>query len=209
MNSATLYNLALIADDIYRNVSAGGEGRWNRLSDTYLQDDEGFNGALYECGANLVVAYRGTTATSLEDIKADLNIMADNLPKQFKSADELFLQGQQRNTSGKEILVVGHSLGGGLSQLVAAKHNVLGVSFNGPGMTAAAQHANISINSGKVLNVVLRWDPVSSFGQLIGKKLRLPNWEITEAHYQTTVIKAIEKSKYRDQTPAAVYDALE
>lgn len=209
MHPATLTELALIADDIYHAESSPGQERWSRLPNTLIEDDEGFDGALYDCGANLVVAFRGTTATSLEDIKADLNIMADNAPKQLKSADKLFALAQKKHSSNKEILIVGHSLGGGLCQLIAAKYSATGVSFNGPGMVDAAEDAGITVGNCTVLNVVLRWDPISSFGDLIGKKLRLPNPEsMWEAHYQTTVIKAVRESQYYNQTAIQVYDSI-
>lgn len=76
-------------------------------------------------------------------------------------------------------------------------------------MEEPAEDEGFSIDSCQVLNVVLRWDPVSSFGDRIGKKLRLPNpGSIFEAHSQDSVVKAVKKSGYKDQTSKQVYDAL-
>ena len=61
------------------------------------------------------------------------------------------------------------------------------------------------------LNIVLKNDPVSSFGTLIGKKLRLPNpdtsfslnpMKYAAAHKQANVIRAIRYSKYHSLAPS-------
>lgn len=206
----TLLDLALISSHIYHSDSGHPEavkakqGRpFKRLADAaVMEHSSGFQGAIYECGDTWIVAYRGTE--SWDDVKADLNIGVGNVPGQFVPAMQLFEKAQQIKNLSK-IIVTGHSLGGGLAQLVSANKVALGVTFNPPGMAGMAKKLSgkgYSFHSANVLNVVLRWDPVSEVGTLVGKKLRLPNSDVFGGHYISTVIKAIKTGGLANKDPA-------
>lgn len=207
----TLLDLALISMHIYHPEDAeakkAGEGRsFRRLAEAaVMQHSSGFQGAIYESGDELIVAYRGTE--SWEDIKADLNIGVGNVPDQFVPAMELFEKAQQVKSLSK-IIVTGHSLGGGLAQLVSANKVALGVTFNAPGMDGMSKKLagkGYSFHSANVLNVVLSRDPISSFGTSVGKKLRLSDssWHLI-THKMHHVIDAVKSSGHGIKRPADV-----
>ncbi len=212
----TLLDLARISAHIYYSdpghpdaIKAKQGANFKRLADAaVMEHHSGFQGAIYECGDEWIVAYRGTE--SWEDVKADINIGLGNVPDQFVPAMQLFEQAQQVKGLSK-IIVTGHSLGGGLAQLVSANKVALGVTFNPPGMAGMAKKLagkGYSFHSANVLNVVLRWDPVSEVGTLVGKKLRLPNNDFFGGHSIDTVIKAIKSSRYAGKHPNDVMKSV-
>lgn len=212
----TLLDLARISAHIYYSdpghpeaVKAKQGAAFKRLADAaVMEHSSGFQGAIYECGDTWIVAYRGTE--SWEDVKADINIGIGSVPDQFTPAMQLFEKAEQVKGISK-IIITGHSLGGGLTQLVSANKVALGVTFNPPGMAGMARKLaskGYSFHSANVLNVVLRWDPVSEVGTLVGKKLRLPNSDFFGGHSIDTVIGAIKRSSHAGKHPADVLKSV-
>ncbi len=67
---------------------------------------------------NVVVAFRGTQATSIKDVLADLKIVTGNLPEQTKYLDEIARYIDTLHA--KNVYSTGHSLGGYLAEYFAA-----------------------------------------------------------------------------------------
>jgi|GEM_PF-2295524 len=66
----------------------------------------------------------------------------------------------------KNVTIVGHSLGGFISQILAAENSLKAVTFNAPG----AGNYNPRLRSSKVRNITRRSDPVGQMGKHIGPK---------------------------------------
>lgn len=221
---ATILDLAHMSQAIYaknpRNrddpeVQPGAlSGNYSLLSEpqTFVEHHSGFEGGIFECGDTWVVCFRGTSPADKRDIGADVRLGMKLIPEQFFPAMALFERA--RLTHGTNVVITGHSLGGGLAQLVSAASTYPAVTFNAPGVKAVAETLSGStpfgFHAANCMNIVLKNDPVSSFGTLIGKKLRLPNpdsyfflnpLKYLEAHKQSSVIKAVRYSKYHSLTP--------
>jgi hypothetical protein len=176
----------------------------------------GFEGGIFECGQDWVVVFRGTKPSDKRDIKADLEIGLGDVPGQFHQAIQFF-EMAKRIKGDYRLYVAGHSLGGGLAQLVSAHTTYLGITFNAPGMKKLAQRLSkqsvFGFHSSNCLNVVLKNDPVSSFGTLLGKTLKLSNpgggfiigARQLKAHKQATVVSAVTLSPYHWRTPDEIY----
>lgn len=180
---------------------------------TFVQHHSGFEGGIFECGDTWVVCYRGTSPSDKRDIGADIKIGLKLIPDQFFPAMALFERA--RISHGNNVVITGHSLGGGLAQLVSAASTYPAVTFNAPGMQSVANGLEsktpFGFHAANCLNIVLRNDPVSSLGTMIGKKVQLPNpdggfffnpMKYANAHKQSSVIKAVRYSSYHSLTPS-------
>ncbi len=221
----TILDLANMCQAIYARdprdatdgkVKAGAlSGNYTLLGEaqTFIEHHSGFEGGIFECGDTWVVRYRGTRPSDSRDLKADLHIGLKRIPEQFYPAMALFERAKLSH--GSKVVVTGHSLGGGLAQLVSAASTHPGVTFNAPGMKSIADglagKTPWGFHAANCLNVVLKNDPVSHFGTLIGKKLQLPNpnggfalnpGKYAKAHKQSSVVKAIRYSQYHSMTPS-------
>lgn len=104
-------------------------------------------------------------------------------------------------------ILVGHSLGGGLVQLLCAKHGFKGVTFNAPPMRSVIdgrirfdigltnQQQDVARDTDLVVNYTTTYDPVSKVpGLFVGtnKKLFLPEYNPLTAHSMDSVLKAMD-----------------
>lgn len=174
--------LAMLADDVYSDDAASGAvAGFRRIPPSFRmnsanQRESSFYGAAYSNGRIGVIAYRGSKeARDWYDADVDIGIgrfPIDQLGDAydfFNSAKNLLVE-----SHGCERLVVtGHSLGGGLTQIVAASIAsvpVVGVTFNAPGVAGLTGPVNIPCkNEGNIFNYRARHDPVSLKGAHIGK----------------------------------------
>lgn len=193
---ATLLDLALIANDVYENVNSGPLNNYKRI----LQQKNGmdFFGAAYKGGEEGVIAFRGTDKIGRTDRDADLDIGFGKLPMdQLGDAFHFFTAARKKLSGCKKLIVTGHSLGGGLTQLVAAritKFAVKGVTFNAPGM-ANLHGGKIPLeNHLNIFNYRAERDPVSLIGAHIGSYPMIigHGW-----HSMDKLLLDISKSQYR------------
>jgi Cadherin-like domain/Bacterial Ig domain len=166
-------DLALLSSDAY-NEGAYGQGSvppgWVRIEVEQPAGaaESGFHATAYknELTGQVVIAYAGTN--DMKDITgSDFDVLLHNVPAQtafaIKFAEDAAKEAGLGDDLGS-ITYTGHSLGGGLAQLVAEANNAPAMTFNAPGMTFALSpedQANAA-NQTNITNVNLQLDVVSA-----------------------------------------------
>lgn len=169
---ATVLDCARISSDVYNasNLEAPG---WQRGA--VYQDQavgEGFFGATYSRGAEVVIAYRGSVER-VDWTDADADIARGALPlgqlaDAMSYANSVVRAATQRGIT--RVIITGHSLGGGLAQLSAAiRTNAAGVSFNAPGCRSLSGPVALNFCNNDVWNYRTMRDPVSLRGVHVGR----------------------------------------
>ena len=124
--------------------------------------DNGFSAtAFMDKSGNIVMAIRGSD--DVKDMVSD-HQMVDraDLPEQFANANAFYEKLRAENPDA-QILITGHSLGGALSQLVAAKHeDAFAVTFNAPGTAEIISKEDGLSDSGNIYNFVVEGDKISN-----------------------------------------------
>jgi len=108
---------------------------------------DGFQGGIWQNDTDVIVGCCGTNPKQLgklaSDLSADLKIGLRILPNQCSSARAM-LKEAKKIANGRRVSITGHSLGGGLSQVIGLWEEVPFVTFNAPAMkhVIAAAHFN-------------------------------------------------------------------
>ena len=109
---------------------------------------DGFQGGIWQNDSDVVVGCCGTNPGQIgkffSDISADIRIGVHILPNQCSSARDM-VRHAKSIARGRKVSVTGHSLGGGLAQVVAVWEGVPFVSFNAPAMKLTLQAAQVNI----------------------------------------------------------------
>lgn len=137
----------------------------------------------------LVVAYAGTDPGQSGDIKNDLQIGLGQIPGQVPQAQQFYnaavtaansqaVPGQSVSSS-----ITGHSLGGGLAQIIGAQQGVPTVTFNAPGMDGVvASNPSLGLSQGNSFPNITNYnnggDPVSKWSNQLGKTETIPGTEL-------------------------------
>ncbi|WP_282608136.1 hypothetical protein [Pelagibius sp. Alg239-R121] len=102
---------------------------------------DGFQGAIFQKGKDVVVSCCGTNPDQLgklfQDAIADIKIALGCIPSQANSAGKLIDEAKRLVGPDGRVTVTGHSLGGGLAQVCGITRNVPFVTFNAPAMRNA------------------------------------------------------------------------
>ena len=109
---------------------------------------DGFQGGIWQRGNDVVVGFCGTHLAQkygkgVNDVLADLKIGLRILPNQCKSARHL-VRAAKQIAKGRRVSVTGHSLGGGLAQVVGLWEQVPFATFNAPAMADVIKVAHFN-----------------------------------------------------------------
>lgn len=113
---------------------------------------DGFQGGIWQNATDVVVGCCGTNTKQkgkfIADLIADIKIALRILPSQCNSARKMVRAAKQIAGPHRRVSVCGHSLGGGLAQVVGVWEKVPFVTFNAPAMKTAIKTSKIGNTSG-------------------------------------------------------------
>ena len=97
----------------------------------------GYQGGIWQNSTDVVVGCCGTSLgnprKAVQDVAADLKIAAHMIPNQAYNARRM-VASAKAIAGGRRVSITGHSLGGGLAQVIAVWEGIPFVSFNAPPM---------------------------------------------------------------------------
>jgi hypothetical protein len=108
----------------------------------------GFKGCIYRSPDEVVVAFKGTGGgRGFQDVLADAKLAVGVIPREATAANILFEKAQKvfANSSNRPITIIGHSLGGGLAQVISHWYKVRFITFNAPPMGSCIQKAKLNL----------------------------------------------------------------
>ena len=158
---------AKISDLVYVNPIEGEYNKGYKTDYKFLESSankdsaEGFFGAAFAKDNNIVIAFRGTNSPFSDlngesiikrlkqagrDLEDDWSFLSNRwgishqpMP-QYQEALDFAKSIQQKYGLEKEIIITGHSLGGGMAQLVGIEFGYKVVSFDSPGTLSIARN---------------------------------------------------------------------
>lgn len=188
----TYLEYAAIAAAAYhpsRTATGSGFGRYSPMR----REMSGFQGAIYRRttagtnawvvgiagtqptdggGADVVadVGFGGAAGAILGPLGAALSLAgAILLSRQCVSAQQLVNEAQAAMGSGDTLSITGHSLGGGIAQIVAARTGISAMAFNPPAVTAVAGvSAAYGRTSPAITSLKVKNDPINFTGTMGG-----------------------------------------
>ncbi|MCG8696747.1 MAG: T9SS type A sorting domain-containing protein [Bacteroidales bacterium] len=167
--------------------------------------ESGFYASLYRnVNTNqYVLSYRGTEALSFRDWLADLNqVLSDmlNIPTTQYTHAVNFAREVKEEFGAENVILTGHSLGGGLAQTAALANGLKAVCFEAAGITNNTleeyeiDDTKLEINKQQILHVNVRWDPLSDFDG--GKNAEAPFSNTIQYGAATVWLKALPGTSY-------------
>lgn len=173
----TVYQLATLANAVYYPGQTL-VGDWRRMAHFGDDSSGGFFASLYGRGSLSVLAFRGTN--DAWDIGPDAEILLGSIPWQLPDA-QIAMSRTKYAVRSAPLALTGHSLGGALACLMAAKTGLPCVTFNAPGVARAyavsvrtpllppdpvttaidGAIALASVDTAKILNIRASYDVVS------------------------------------------------
>jgi len=137
----TVTTLAKLAEDAYSPIAFGADG-YSIIDDILTID--GLSANAYQKNNHIVIAIRGTDTqsnkeTTIKNFLGDTSFGTGTPNLQFiKYTVDIvdFLAGIAAQHSNADITLTGHSLGGGIAQLLGATANLRTITFDAPGPAA-------------------------------------------------------------------------
>ncbi len=220
----TVMDAALAAKSIYKNEDFEGftllGGFFDPKNDDRLGwakagDGGGGSAGIYKnnyTASQYVLAFRGSKGNKdwvVDDRQIVLNTRVDRVNDCIKYANQLIRQYDV--LGGKaSILVVGHSLGGFLAQVVGVMCNLPFITLNAPPAGRALSGHGTAWKFREGANLRVDWDPVSRApGTHIGPLITMKHYgfNIADAHKNAAVLKSVERSGYADSAARAFITA--
>jgi len=169
------------ADVTQRFLADPRHGHWAVADYQAGTPANGFQGAIFVSNREVICAYKGSkggirdkTTTGYDDWSVnDVQIALNRVPSQTPAALAFATVAHGIASGNKQLSLVGHSLGGGLAQLVGYSLQIPFVTFNAPGMRNNLPGVTWgSAHKVQGFNMILSTDPVGNFGLHIGKTER-------------------------------------
>jgi hypothetical protein len=179
MDALTTCDFAGLANAVYADEVLHWAG-FTRQS--YMFNGLGFAAALYtrKSGAktNFVLSYAGTDRKELDDWRADAGFAGINFRLLSQITGALEAVAHSRRFSQRDPLVLtGHSLGGGLAQIIAAFTGLPAVTFSAPTVSSVPNVEKAYLrDKPKIVNFRILNDPVNCsevMGHRIGAVITL------------------------------------
>ncbi|WP_426956979.1 hypothetical protein [Muricoccus radiodurans] len=182
----------------------------------------GYQGGIFENANEIVVAFSGTkgglTTAPVSQNSGNARIGVNVIPNMAGSAFAMVSWAKQ-NAWNRPISLVGHSLGGGLAQVVGNWSGLPFISFNGPGMKShlkmsafnifKPQQAVRSIRSQNTddsvgLCFTVKGDFVGEYGYHIGQEVVLTVTSAANKHSLDAIYTGLQAKGWRPKTPRDV-----
>ena len=182
-NMSAAYLSDLIYDEDQVNEATEGAEFTDPLNNTWRLEDflgepNGYQGAVFVNTETKQVMMISRGSEEWADAYANFQMGIGLVPDQYYSALKLLASARdiakEQGTSEKDILVAGHSLGGSVSQLVAAFGDLAAQTFNAYGpANFLPQLGLVDKTYDKIMNFVTKDDPVHVFAgsKMIGTTL--------------------------------------
>ncbi len=174
---ATNYETALMSQQAYEIDGGTPPDGWEIFVPPSQNDPTGFQGVAYRnlLTNEIVVAFRGTEIGESGDRIADLQIGLARIPDQYASARTFFYDNVLAQADADpsmeggnySVSLTGHSLGGGIAQLLGAETGLPTTTYNAPGVAdvwvnqpggaAGTSYSNIT-NINTAGDIVHLWD---------------------------------------------------
>ncbi len=134
----SIHTLAQLSQAVYdESPQAAG---WSRAAfkpeRSGVWEGDGFQGATFTRGDEVVFAFAGTDPSSHQDIRADLKLGLGMNTGQFRQAGEFLDKTLVKD--GSNVSVTGHSLGGAIAQIIGNRRGLPFCTFNAPGVAVLA-----------------------------------------------------------------------
>jgi hypothetical protein len=149
---ATIADYWEIAKNVYAQKAAGAPmvAGWERQKwewGTWYGD--GFQGGVFESEQELIVGFSGTKggllSAPISQNSANARIALNVIPNMAGSAKSMVDWAKERGGGVKPVSIVGHSLGGGLAQVIGNWSGCPFISLNGPGMASQLKMSAFNI----------------------------------------------------------------